>query len=503
MEREIKNVAVYVRKSRDEETTDALKRQRSVLVDLCEKNNWNYDVYFEVGSSQQIENPELQKMLTKIQSFNYDGVVISDLDRLSRNLVNSGMIKEVFINAGCLAITPTKVYDYTKQDDDLFSDLQFVLAKNEYQTIKRRLIRGVRQSAKDGNWQGKRSPVGYKYNKDTKRLEKTEDAPIIKQIFDNYAKGMSTMEIAEKFRFENVTTSTGIIWTPAGISRILNNPVYMGTSVFGKTTSKNGKRGVRTLSEDQIITKNTHEPIVSETEWELVQKIKKDKTSSPIPLAARKHKFSGLIKCGLCGRTHSFQTSKYKNRRICSCQTRNYADNSIEQYTICPNEGMNVADFDKNFHRRFKKRVEELGSFIDIIKNHGNKELDYKSQIQSYEKQIKRIEQDIKRVQQGFISQIFTEEQASEQIKNFNAKKEQITQDVVKLKEIENSSSVNYYESILNKMESFVLGVDQGIPERDLNFILKELVDYIEYTKIGRDIKAKIYWKHDIEGELK
>lgn len=503
MEREIKKVSIYVRKSREEETDDALKRQQSVLKELCEKNDWQYDLYKEVGSSQDIDRPELQKMLNRIKLFEYDGVVVADLDRLSRSTIHFGQIKEMLISVGCLVITPNKVYDFTKQDDDLFSDLQSVLAKNEYQTIKRRLVRGVRQSAKDGNWLGKKSPIGYVYNRNTKRLQKSEDAPVIRRLFDEYLNGMSTKDIAHKFTIENVTTTVGMIWTPSGIARLLRNPVYKGDSLYGKTTTKNGKRSIKTSPEEQIIVENTHEGIITKEEWETVQKIKAERYSKPIALGANKRRFSGLIKCQLCDRTHSFQSARNKRMRINSCQTRIYSKEQ-DKYEMCKNGGMNVADFEKIFYRLFEREIDKIKEYRELITNSNQDKIekDYKSDIVSLEKQIKKLTQDIKRVQQGFVAQIFTEQEAQEQIKNYNLQIKNSKTQIEELKVLENDSSIDFLDVIINKMEMFIQGKDT-MEEKEANRILRELIDAIYYKKVNDHedgvVKIDIHWKHDIE----
>jgi DNA invertase Pin-like site-specific DNA recombinase len=86
MEKKISKVAVYVRKSREEETEETLNRQQAVLIDLCEKNKWSWELFKEVGSSQELEErEELQKMLEKVNLFYFYAVVVADLDRLSSN----------------------------------------------------------------------------------------------------------------------------------------------------------------------------------------------------------------------------------------------------------------------------------------------------------------------------------------------------------------------------------------------------------------------------------
>ncbi|WP_338205679.1 recombinase family protein [Parageobacillus thermoglucosidasius] len=60
----IKKVAIYIRKSRPDETEEALKNQLSALVELCTKNEWEFEVFQEIGSSQDI-NPELDRCTLK------------------------------------------------------------------------------------------------------------------------------------------------------------------------------------------------------------------------------------------------------------------------------------------------------------------------------------------------------------------------------------------------------------------------------------------------------
>jgi len=507
MDREINNVAVYVRKSREEETEDAIDRQKSVLIDICKKSNWEYELFKEVGSSQDIDRLELQNMLEKVKLFQYDAIVVADLDRLSRSTVHFGMIKETLTGAGCHVITPNKVYDFSIQEDDLFSDLQSVLAKNEYSTIKKRLKRGVKQSAKDGNWMGKKAPVGFKYNRATKKLQQSEDAPIIRRMFEEYMSGLSTIEISHKFTIENVTTSVGMIWSPSGISRMLNNEAYHGTSVYGKTTEKNGKRAIKTELSERIIVDNTHEPIVSQEEWDLVQKIKLDKNSKPVALGANKRKFSGLIKCGLCNRTHSFQTSRYKRKRITSCQTRHYS-NDLQNYTNCKNKGMNIVDFENVFYTLFENYMDKLCKYAEKIR-HENKDKikkDYKNGISSLAQHIKRINNDTKRVQQGYIAQIFSEEEASNQIKNNHLQIEDINNKIEELRLIESDSKVDYVSRTLDKMELFMEGVDT-LPEKEVNKILRELITEIRYKRTNDFddgfASIDVIWKYEVPEEGK
>ena len=492
MERKIANVAVYVRKSRDEETEETLNRQQSVLTDMCIKNVWKYDLYREVGSSQTLDRPELQKMLTKIQSFHYDAVVVADLDRFSRDTGDFAYIKGIMLNAGCLAVTPGKIYDYSKQEDDLFSDLQSVLSKNEYQTIRKRLVRGTRQSAKDGNWMGKKVPVGYQYNRQTKRLEPSADAPVIKRLFDDYLSGLSTNDIAIKYTAEDVTTEKGIIWTPAGISRLLNNVAYKGHSLYGKTTDRNGKRAEKTKKEDQILVENTHEPIVDPEVYDKVQELKLQRNSRPVPLKFAKRKFSGLIKCAVCGAPHSFQASRGGRRRITSCQTRNYENDSLENYTVCKNMGTNIDEFEIVFFGFFNQYIGELEQYYELIKNSEKAEsVGNEKAIAVMDKHIKRLNQEIKKTQQGFIAEIFTAEESASKIQSLRQQIENLEKEKEFLQIDSQTSGEEYLENALSQLKKFMSSYN-SLSEREINTILKQYIDTIIYAK-NEDTNNEIF----------
>ncbi|MDQ0197467.1 recombinase family protein [Neobacillus ginsengisoli] len=502
IEKKVSKVAVYVRKSREEETEETMNRQQAVLIDLCEKNNWSWELFKEVGSSQDLaEREELQKMLEKVNLFYFDAVVVADLDRLSRNVIHFGQIKMLLVNAGVLVVTPSKTFDFSNESDDMFSDFMSVIAKSEYQQIKKRLVRGTRQSAKQGNWLGKKNPVGYKYNKETKKLEPSKDAPVIKKMFKLYLEGLSIKDIAFKFDHENVVTTIGLIWTPAGVSRLLNNPVYAGHSLYGKTTQRKveGKRVTKkTKKEEQILAENTHEALISQEDWEQVQAIKEKRNFRPPSLKLGKHKFSGLIICGICGGVHSFQTSRGNKKRISSCQTRQY-NGDMTQYSVCPNKGANVSEFEKLFYTELGQYADKLEEYVKLIKGADKgKIVNREGEIDTKRKQIQKLEQSVKRVQHGFIMEVFSESEAQQQIKQLKDQIQGLEEQIEQLRNQEESNHLDFVEITLNKIRKVLTGGEQ-LSEVEANDILRDYIEAIFYTKTGNNIEIEIVWK-DIVG---
>ncbi len=82
---EIKEVAIYIRKSRMEETEEDLKNHINMLTDICKKQKWNYTIYREVKSGAAIEiRPEMKKLLKDIELEFYNALLVVDQGRPGR-----------------------------------------------------------------------------------------------------------------------------------------------------------------------------------------------------------------------------------------------------------------------------------------------------------------------------------------------------------------------------------------------------------------------------------
>lgn len=81
---------------------------------------------------------------------------------------------------------------------------------------------------------GRPRPDGYKMEIEPK------EAAVILRIFTSYAEGMSLTQIVKTFNEENVPVSirSGKGWSPATISRILDNEKYAGRRIWNRTESR-------------------------------------------------------------------------------------------------------------------------------------------------------------------------------------------------------------------------------------------------------------------------
>lgn len=501
----IKKVAIYSRKSRPDETNEVLKRQLQTLLDMATANEWEFEVFQEVGSSQDI-NIELDKLLNKVQKYEYDAVVVTEQSRLGRNDIVIAQVKQTLGNYGVKLVTPTQTLDLTTQEGTLMSDMQALVDKQEYLNTKKRLVRGKRQSAKEGNWVGGKTPVGYSYDHKTKKLVPDENALIIKRIYDLYLSGKSSTDIERIFDLEGILTPTGSKWNKARISVVLANPVYKGTVIYGKTkVSKVEKKPsgapkqFKTEESDQIVIENAHEPIIAPEDWEKAKDIREGRLTKPPSARIGKVIFTGLIKCSLCGRTHSFQRRKGKELRITSCQTRYYDEDGIN-YTVCKNKGVRLDQFEQVFYAKFSQFVNQLELYLeDIKKNIKHDETNPVDEKAVLTANIKKVEASIKRVKKGFIAEIFTEEEAQREIKQLKTQKDNLEEQIKRLDTKTKDEKIDELQAVLDKLKQLLEGTSD-LETKEINHLLTSLIDHIEYKRVG-DHKAEIEMKIHYKGQ--
>jgi DNA invertase Pin-like site-specific DNA recombinase len=113
--------------------------------------------------------------------------------------------------------------------------------------------RGKRFLAPQGWWVQGLPPPGYGIDgpRGRKRLVQTAWAPVVRELFERYAAGASTIALAAFMRERNVP---GRRWGPQAVCRLLDETTYVGYLRF---------RG--------NLYKGQHEPIVTQELWDQVQ----------------------------------------------------------------------------------------------------------------------------------------------------------------------------------------------------------------------------------------
>lgn len=183
----MKKVACYARVSTDEQARFgfSIDAQRTALEKYCKENKFNYDFYIDEGiSASSINRPALQELLKYIK--NYNMIIFTKLDRLSRNVLDANKLNELFQknNVTIKAIDEDDI-DTSTADGMFIFNLKLSLAQREIEKTSERInFVFADKRAKGEITSGARK---FGYNIVNKHFEVNEkEAQMIKDLFDYY-----------------------------------------------------------------------------------------------------------------------------------------------------------------------------------------------------------------------------------------------------------------------------------------------------------------------------
>lgn len=315
---DIKYVALYLRKSRADSDED-LAKHRAILIELCTKHNYKYVEYAEIGTSDSIDMREkMLELLRDIEDDMYDAVCVVDYDRLGRgDQGEQDRIRKAFQKSGTLIITPDKVYDLNNDSDDTYIDFKGFLARQEYKMISRRLRQGKKVGAKLGQWTNGTPPYPYEYQSIKPKGVTVNKEKLVhyRYMIESILSGKSTTAIANELNKQHIPAARGGVWHSGQIYRLVLDEVHLGYIVSGKSAGDGHKRKkpnskpLQSLNrEDWIIVEGSHEAVKTLEEHEQIKELLITRQNIPYRGRESVYALSNLVKCGLCGHTHSFLT---------------------------------------------------------------------------------------------------------------------------------------------------------------------------------------------------
>lgn len=311
------NTVIYLRKSRNdpeaESIDDTLKKHKETLLKVAEQSGLSViRIYKEVVSGDGLfSRPEMVQLLSDAEADEFEAVLCMDIDRLGRSSQkDSGIILETFKEHGIKIITPLKTYDLNDEIDEMTTEMQTFIARQELKSITRRLQRGMKKSLEDGCHIFEPA-YGYKriYVEKRPTLEIYEpEAEVVRMIFDMYVnQRLGSYIISDKINQMGYKTRKGGTFSRNTVRFILQNPVYTGKIVWNKRHHIKKKhpgdkhKTVPNPQEDWIIANGLHKPIISDELFKQAQEIRSTRSHPPSYTGELKNPFAGLLYCSKCG----------------------------------------------------------------------------------------------------------------------------------------------------------------------------------------------------------
>ncbi len=320
----IRYVAIYIRKSRAESMED-LEKHRLVLIDLCKRNNFKYVEYMEVGTSDSIDlRPQICKLLKEVEEGVYDAVCVVEYDRLGRgDLGEQDRLKKAFQKSNTLIITPDKIYDLNDDIDDTFADLKGFFARQEYKMITKRLRQGKKIGARRGQWTNGTPPFPYVYERFKEKCNPKgivvddEKLKVYRFIIDEAHRGVPPKNIAETLNRKGFLTAKSKYWSGVTVHRLLLDETHLGKIISNKSQGDghkqkrpNAKNLTVNPKSEWVVVENCHDAVKTQEEHDQIVQLIEGRKLLGTRARHQTYAFSGLIKCAVCGHSHTFYTRR-------------------------------------------------------------------------------------------------------------------------------------------------------------------------------------------------
>ena len=319
--------ALYERLSRDDELqgeSNSITNQKQLLEDYAKKHGFDPVRHFTDDgiSGTTFDRKGFKAMIEEVLEGNISTIIVKDMSRFGRDYLKVGYYTEImFVEKGVRFIAVNNNIDSANQTDSDFTPFLNIMnewyARDSSRKISAvftdRMERGLRCSGA--------IPYGYYRKPDDKQTLYVDEeaAKVVRRIFDMVVQGYSYNEIIRIFHDEKILIPAEYerihspsdcrhnpvpdpyMWNSTTLGYIIHRQEYLGHTVLKKSKgiSYKSKKRVNVAAEDQMVFKNTHEPIVDEETWKLANKIKARKKKTPY--AEDPFNLTGLLYCADCG----------------------------------------------------------------------------------------------------------------------------------------------------------------------------------------------------------
>jgi site-specific DNA recombinase len=299
------NAFIYCRVSTKEQSSEdhySLDNQEQRCRDYLSMKRWRlHQMRKDVASGKNSERAGFQDLLTAIRNDQLDVVLVYRLDRLSRNVRDIYDFLDLIRERNVGFVSVTEGFDTTTAMGRAMLGVSAVFAQLTREMISENTKDGLLRRAEAGLYTGNTAMLyGYSYDQQKGLLVSHEtETPVLRQIFDWFTESKwGCVKITKMLNVRRIPSKTGGQWNATTVANILRNPVYCGQVRKG----------------DKIIA-GQHEGIISQEQFDAAQAI----IQSRAPLAPRSHRsphlLSGIVHCGICGRSFRSHTLTPKNAK--------------------------------------------------------------------------------------------------------------------------------------------------------------------------------------------
>lgn len=331
---------VYCRLSQDDGLdgdSNSITNQKKILLDVVTRENLSNPILFvdDGFSGTNFDRPAISEALRLVENRQVSNFIVKDLSRLGRSYIKVGQLTEITFpsfDVRFIALNDGVDSDKPNETNSIFLPIKSLMDEMYAADTSKKIRAVVQSKARAGERVTVNPPYGYLKapNNPKNWIIDPVASEVVKRIFQEAKSGKSLSEISkglendkifkpDRHRIEiglkSISSSPNVeilpyFWTRETLSAILGREEYLGHTVNLRTRTKSYKdrRKVDCPKEDWLIFKNTHEAIIDQETFDIVQKMRSHKRSNQRYKNRIGHEnlFAGLVFCGTCGRKHYF-----------------------------------------------------------------------------------------------------------------------------------------------------------------------------------------------------
>lgn len=339
--KEKETAAIYCRLSQDDGSvgeSGSIQTQKTLLTQYCKEHQIEIGGYYcdDGWSGTNFDRPEFKRMLEDIESEKINLVIVKDLSRFGREYAQMGLyIEHYFEEKGVRFISVAENIDSKNGIDNLVLPFTNVINSFYARQASTKTKAAHRARVKSGMFIGSRAPFGYQKDPNDRHhlIVDPPAADVVRDIFQMFADGIGYVRMTKILRERGVLNPQAYFnqnnpdyyknsdywrkpfdWHATSVRAILNNPVYLGKVIFGRSKTKGffDKRRVEAAEEEWVVAENTHEPLITQELWDTVHQMMKARRRENGK--GEVQPFAGLVKCADCGSSLNVSYDKKHGR---------------------------------------------------------------------------------------------------------------------------------------------------------------------------------------------
>lgn len=338
--------AAYARYSTDKQTENSIAYQMEAITKYCLDHQIDLCAAFsdEAASGTNANREGFQALVAAAKRHEFDAVVIYDISRGSRDVVDWFSFRKAMRAAGVQVISTTQqLGDITDPSSFLTELITAGLGQHMVLDTRKKSMAGMMERAKKGLYNGGHAPLGYDI-RDGMYIINEQEAEIVRNIFRWYAAGDSYNQILGR-----LVGKRGKFGRPFGknsFNSILSNERYIGVYKWNERNIRVMRKwagGKKT--ENPVVLEGVIPPIIDKDTWERVQKRMKSRKRGTNK-AKREYLLTGLIECAECGAAYIGHCSVNRRKDGSTRENRYYECGNKYRTRTCTSRNLNADELE-------------------------------------------------------------------------------------------------------------------------------------------------------------